>query len=50
MLVKVKAEIDRDQPLTFTVAASCPNCGDTQAIHAHRIVEVTGEKPEPAGR
>jgi ribosomal protein S27E len=26
------------------VTASCPNCGDTQIIHAHHIIKVTGEK------
>jgi len=45
MCVKVKAEIDRDKPLNSTVAASCPDCGDAQAIHAH-FIEVTGEKED----
>jgi hypothetical protein len=47
-LVKVKAEVDRNRPITYTVPASCPTCGDQQAIYAHRIVEVTGEKEEKA--
>jgi RNase P subunit RPR2 len=25
----------------------CPQCGDKQLIHAHRIVELSTEKPEP---
>jgi len=43
-LVKVSAEIDSQKPIAVTAMASCPDCGDTQAIYAHRIVSVTGEK------
>jgi len=48
--IAVRAEIDRERPLRETVIASCPDCGDTQAIQAHRIVEVTIEKEEQPSR
>jgi hypothetical protein len=48
--VKVKAEIDRQRPIHATVTASCPDCGDEQAIYAHRIVAVTGEREEQSSQ
>jgi len=42
--VNVKAEVDRQRPITLTVPAHCPECGNEQSICAHRIVKVTGER------
>jgi hypothetical protein len=50
MRIKVVAEIEKERPITATATASCPDCGETQAIYAHRVVSVTSEKEEKADR
>jgi len=41
-----EGRIERDKAIDATVTAACPDCGDSQAIHAHRVVSVTGEKAQ----
>jgi ribosomal protein S27E len=50
MRIKVVAEIEKERPITATATASCPDCGEIQAIYAHRVVSVTSEKEEKADR
>ena len=44
--LKVVAEIEKERPISATVPASCPDCGDKQAIYAHRIVALSVEKED----
>jgi ribosomal protein S27E len=48
--VRVKAVTETDkgrisQPVSHTVKAKCPACGDEQDVYAHRVVSVSCEKP-----
>jgi hypothetical protein len=47
--IKVLTETDKARINEGTrIEVDCPKCGDKQLIYAHRVIEVTAEKPDTA--
>jgi hypothetical protein len=47
--VSIKAVTETDKlhiDDNVRIEVTCPKCGDKQPIYAHRIIEVTTEKPD----
>ena len=49
--IKVVTETDKTRiNENVSIEAACPKCKDRQVIYAHRIIEISTEKPDSAER